>query len=489
MSITTFPSAAPRSTHLPVDLGLFRVSRPTYPAEHLEDSKINGRDGVERGLRRGVNRDPFVDTLRVLAVVLVVAQHWLMPVVGTDAAGDLVTGNALAQPGAWVVTWVSQVMPLVFFAGGASTRYSTTGYLRRGDAAAARRWVARRVFRLAAPVLPLAAVWVPLPHLLVATGVPADTVAIGSRLIGGLLWFLASYTVIVAITPLLLRWHDRSRGWEIATLAAAAVAVDLIRFASGSDVWGYANVAFVWCAVYLIGVAYAEGRLDALIGRKGWLVAAIGFGVTAVGVVAGPYAASMIGMPGAPLSNMNPPTAVLLALSAGQLGVALTLRPRIVAWAQIPEVARTLGALSRRLMTIYVWHTPALVAVTGVAVLGFGWSTPTPFGAQWRYSMPFWLAALTIVLVAAVSVFGRFELSRSAPAATPARSVVGIAVLLVAAGLLILTLGGFVPSPDGLMTLSAPVVASLAIAVGSALLRIRRITGSNTAPANERLSS
>ncbi|MEU0572802.1 hypothetical protein ABZ297_46380, partial [Nonomuraea sp. NPDC005983] len=64
-------------------------------------------------------RDPFIDLLRVFGMALVVLQHWTIPVL-TYQDGRLGTGNALATPGVWVVTWISQVMPLVFFAGGAA---------------------------------------------------------------------------------------------------------------------------------------------------------------------------------------------------------------------------------------------------------------------------------------------------------------------------------------------------------------------------------
>ncbi|MEV4898507.1 hypothetical protein AB0K48_55160, partial [Nonomuraea sp. NPDC055795] len=68
-------------------------------------------------------RDTFIDLLRVFGMALVVLQHWTIPVLSYDG-GRLTTGNALATPGVWVVTWISQVMPLVFFAGGAANAIS-----------------------------------------------------------------------------------------------------------------------------------------------------------------------------------------------------------------------------------------------------------------------------------------------------------------------------------------------------------------------------
>src|SRR5699024_8632526 len=149
-------------------------------------------------------------------------------------------------------------------------------------------------------------------------------------------------------------------------------------------------------------------------------------------------------MPGDPISNMGPPTAVLLALAAGQLGAALALRPAALRWTAQPAVRRVLDRLSGAVMTVYLWHTPALSLVAGIAVLGLGLATPQPFGALWYLSMPVWLVALTAVLAAAVAIFGRFErLVPPSVAAGPAR--LAVACLLVGGGLLGLTLTGFAP--------------------------------------------
>jgi hypothetical protein len=139
------------------------------------------------------------------------------------------------------------------------------------------------------------------------------------------------------------------------------------------------------------------------------VISGIGFATTAVLVAAGPYAPSMIGMPGAPLSNMNPPTAVLISLAVGQLGLAAAARPAIERWANRPEPAQLIKVLSARSMTIYLWHMPALVAVAGVAVVGFGFSTPSALSNEWWDTMPIWLAAATGVLVSIVALMGRFE--------------------------------------------------------------------------------
>lgn len=392
-------------------------------------------------------RDPFVDVLRVLGMVLVVVQHWTMPVL-LDRGGDLVTGNALASVP--LITWISQVMPLVFFAGGAANYLSWTGRPQGAE-----RWIGRRVVRLGWPVLPLIAVWLPLPYLLGALGVPAQPLEVASRLVGQLLWFLAVYLLAVVTTPLLARVPARVL---LPLCAAGALAVDVVRF-SGFEQAGYLNVVFVWLAVHQVGFLYAQGRLT-LTGRRALALAAAGFGLTAAMVAAGPYPASMIGMPGMP-SNMAPPGAVMLAVFAGQLGLALWARE----WLNRALPAPVLSWLAPRMMTFYLWHMTALITVGGVAFAGFGIQTPQPWSATWWALLPIWLGWLALVLTVLTALFGRFE------AAPPTRSTplrtLG-AVGLSAAGLLTLTVTGFTPGTF------VPAAGSAALALGMALLLRRR---------------
>ncbi|WP_162451820.1 acyltransferase family protein [Phytoactinopolyspora mesophila] len=430
-------------------------------------------------------RDPFVDVLRVTAIVLVVAQHWLMPAIAYDD-GVLTTGNALATPGAWAVTWLSQVMPLVFFAGGAAAAYSL---IRRPGFGSRSRpiglchgWLDGRLLRLVAPVVPLIALWLPLPHLLLALGVPADPVETGSALAGRLLWFLALYVLITALTPTLLQLHQRLRGAEIVLLAVGALLVDVVRFgfAGGTGIVGYANVAFVWIACYQLGIAYSSGRLRWMSGWRALVVAGLGLFATTLAVAAGPYPGSMIGMPGEPVSNMNPPTFALLTVTALQLGLALALRPALERWAAYPPVARGIDWLSARLMTIYVWHMPALIVVGGVSVVGFGWATPALLSAEWRQVMPLWLVSLSFVLAVFVRLCSRVE--RSVRTVPPRHSwPVGVATVLIGLGLLMFAVNGFSPAlathPLG------PVGASLGVVTGVGLLLINRKSRPTARPA------
>ncbi|GAA4191728.1 acyltransferase [Streptosporangium oxazolinicum] len=391
--------------------------------------------------------------LRVFGMALVVLQHWSIPLL-SFADGRISTGNALAIGNGWMITWISQVMPLVFLAGGAANAISRRSAARRGETTPA--WLAGRLRRLAWPVVPLAAVWLPLPHLLLALGVPEQPVMTASRLAGQLLWFLAIYLVAVAVTTPMLRLN-MAYGWRVpAVLAAGAVAVDVLRFTGGLDVAGFPNIVLVWLAVHQLGFLYADGRL----GRP-WVLALGGYGLGAALTAFGPYPLSMIGMPGA-VSNMAPPTVALLSIGVGQIGLALALRRWIVSLAGWPGVSRALGWAGGRMMTLYLWHMSALFVIVSVVVVGLGISTPEPGTSAWLSGWPHWLLMLALAMWPLLRGFARFETPPATGPYTGGTARVLTACALVGLGLLALTVAGFVPG-------AAPLLGAGAIVAGLAL--------------------
>ncbi|GAA4694606.1 acyltransferase [Pseudonocardia yuanmonensis] len=395
---------------------------------------IEGRRGAETA-HGDAGRDVLLDLVRSGAIALVVLQHWLMPVVSRDGA-ELRAGNALATPGAWAWTWIGQVMPLVFFAAGAAGALSLH---RRPEP---RAWVAARVQRLVLPVFALLAVWVPLPALLVAAGLPAQPVDLAAGVVPQLLWFLVVQLVLVALTPVMVAAHARYGLAVLVPPVVGAASVDGLRFA-GVPVVGFVNAVLVWVAVHQLGIAYAEGRFARMTGARAALVGAAGLAATAALVVAGPYPASMVGMPGAPVSNMSPPTLCLVTLAVFQLGTLLALRPLLVRAAAAPRAARALALLAPRTMTVFLWHMSALVVGLGVLTLGLGWSTPEPWSAGWLLGAPLWVAGLLVVLCGLVRVAGGLETRSARPPVAPSAVALWPGLLLCAGGLLGLAARGF----------------------------------------------
>lgn len=452
----------------------------TIANEHVVESTR----GSAEPRAAGPTRDSFIDALRTLAIGAVIVQHWLFPVLAFGG-GTLVVSSALAAPGAWLTTWVGQVMPMVFFAGGAANAMSLRAAARRGSDQAGWRstWLVTRVRRLAWPVLPLAAVWLVVPPLAIAAGLPAQPVGLAARYVGELVWFLAAYLLVVVAAPTMLRLHDRFGVGVVVLLAAAAFGTDALRFGAGE--WhGYANLLFVWLAVHQLGFAYADGTLTRLRRRTLLRIAAAGYGSAALLALVGPYPAAMVGLPGAPLSNMNPPTACVLAFGIGQVALVVAARPRIARLLARPRPAAVLRWAVPRTMSLYLWHMPSLMLVVGVTVIGLGMTTPAPGSPAWLAAVPLWLGLLALVLRAVVAVVGRYEAPPPlAPGHLPPNSgrlVLGVG--LVATGLLGVTVLGF-----GTPLWSLAVVTALA--AGVAVMTAPRSSGARTSPGSGMLAA
>lgn len=369
-------------------------------------------------------RDPFVDGVRALGTVLVVALHWLM-VEATWDGQELVVGNALAHGWAWLLTWL-QPLPLLFFAAGAAARYD----LVRHPGQPGWRFAGVRLLRMARPVGVFAAVWALLVVTLPAAGVPEGAVDRVARIVPQPLWFLGVQLGLLALTPLLLRTLRRWGAARVLLAAAALpVLVDLLRFSDEVPLPGVPNILLVWAVPYLGGLVYAERRVrpgprrDEVPERTVLaLLTGLGLAATVLLLVVGPYPVSLIGMPGDTMSNLAPPTAPVVGFAVAQVAGALLLRDAIARWA---ERSRVVGWVGARSMGLYLWHLTAMFVVAGVVLLGVGEVLPKPWTWDWWTSRAAYLGAAGVVLAGLVAVAARAERAvfLSQPARTGARSV------------------------------------------------------------------
>lgn len=363
---------------------------------------------------RPTTRDPFLDVLRAVGTVAVILAHWLMPQVSWDGAALHVT-NVLGEGAGWIVTWVIQVIPLMFFVAGAAT-FSQLD----------RRWVAWRQFvtarvrRLVPPVAVFGGVWLVVAVVLPELGAPRAAVRVAATIAPQLLWYLGIYVVLVAASHLLRTGYLRSPIITLVALGGGAVLVDGLRFAGGVEQIGMANLFLVWAFAYTLGYAYADGLFDAVQRRVCAALAVLGLAALVAAVTLGPYPLSMVGMPGDTFSNMGPPTICLVALTFLQVFGALTLRTAIVAWAELAGVRAGLGWISARSMTLYLWHLTAMFVVVGLVVVVANIDLPQGWTRAWWESRPLWFAACTGMLAVLVRVFAPIELRRPRRPVTPA---------------------------------------------------------------------
>ncbi|WP_246266579.1 acyltransferase family protein [Nonomuraea typhae] len=297
-------------------------------------------------------RDRAVDGLRAVAILGVVLGHWLVTALVAESGTIRVTSPLKFLPEMTPLSWAFQTLALFFLVGGITAATSYTGSYRL--------WLRRRLVRLARPVFPVVLVWAGTAGVMLASGSAVDTVAALVKLVVSPLWFLLVFAALTAATPLVLRLHP---GWPLGVV----VVVDVLRYGLAAPEWlGWVNLAAGWLVPYTLGAAWAAGRWRGRSAR--WGLLAGGAAAAAALVVWAGYPAAMVGVPGAPVSNLNPPTLAAVAFGLAQCGAGLLLyRPlgrvlrRPVAWAAT-------ALLNLSAMTIFLWHQTAMIAVTALAL-------------------------------------------------------------------------------------------------------------------------
>lgn len=300
-------------------------------------------------------RDRAVDVARLGALIVVMFGHCALLLATIDADG-LQIGNLLGEiPAIAPLTWVAQVMPLFFLAGGAAGAYSW----RSGTPWGA--WLVTRAQRLYRPLFWYLAAWTAgLLGVRIVLG--AESAAGVGREAVALLWFLGIYLVVLAFVPVLTRLRTwRGLAVVVVSLLLATTAVDGIRMAVGTPESAVLNFLIVWLIPVTVGVAYARR----LIGSRAALAVAAGALAAQVAlVVAGPYEVALVVTGAERMSNVSPPT-LLLALHCTWMSfLFVAAAGPIRRWAARPRVWRVVSVGNEGAMTIYLWHIPAIAVAT-----------------------------------------------------------------------------------------------------------------------------
>lgn len=386
----------------------------------------------EIGDRTPSERNRYVDFLRAVSILVVVVGHWLMAAPEVGAGGELRAGHVLADlPWTQWLTWVFQVMPIFFVVGGYSNAASWRSARQQGLKYGV--WLHARLRRLVLPVLALLAVWAVVAVAAITMGLDPELVKIGSQTALVPVWFLAVYVLVAALAPPALALWERYGIASIAALAAAAVITDTISLLTGNDLVGFLNYLFIWGGVHQLGFAWRDGRLDGL-GRT-MALASIGLLGLVVLVFGFDYPVSMVGVPGAEINNTLPPRLPLLALGVFQAGLLLSLESPARRMLARGSAWTATVLVNSMIMTIYLWHLTAMIAVLGVSLAldGLGLRVAAGSGTWWA-TRPLWLLLMTLVSAPFVAGFSRFERPRGAPVPPPTWRTV-LAVALVCAGL------------------------------------------------------
>src|ERR1700722_15509622 len=355
-------------------------------------------------------RDRAVDALRALAIAGVIGGHWLVTalVLGKGHAGTVLSDQSPLASMPWLapLSWVFQTLAVFFLVGGYS---AARGYRGRGKADYL-PWLRKRMTRLARPIVALVAVWVPVTAGLVLAGVPGTTVHTILFLVISPLWFLAVYAGLTAATPAALWLVRRFGAWAAAFPAAVVAVADLVRFGLHGPAWvGWANLPAGWLVPYLLGIAWALGSLR---GRRIPALMLVGGAAATAALIAwAGYPASMVGVNGAHISNLNPPTLAAVTFGIAQCGLALLLRDRLARLMRRPLAWAGIALVNLSAMTLFLWHQTAFVTVSSVGLLAGrvpGLLT-APTGALWVAGRLAWLPVFAIMLSGLWLAFRRAE--------------------------------------------------------------------------------
>ncbi|MDX1891978.1 acyltransferase [Mycolicibacterium sp. 050158] len=300
-------------------------------------------------------RDRAVDVARLAALLVVMFGHCALLLATIDSSG-LWIGNLLGQlPALAPITWVVQVMPLFFLAGGAAGAYGWKPGTPWGT------WLFTRSQRLCRPVFWYLAAWV--VGLLITRMVLGAESAVGlGRECVALLWFLGVYLVALAFVPALTRLRTgRAVVGVVLALLTAAASNDAIRFAVGTPEAGLANFLFVWLISVVIGVALARRLLGPWAALA---IAVVAFAAQVGFALLGPYEVSLVVTGTERLSNVSPPTLLLGLHCTWMSCLFVAVVGPIRRWAQRPRVWGVVARGNGGAMTLYLWHIPAIAVAT-----------------------------------------------------------------------------------------------------------------------------
>lgn len=379
---------------------------------------------------RADGRDAVIDLVRFICLALVVVGHCMMvsPVLHDD--GTVTTHNTLAEQDWFVpVIWIFMVMPLFFVTGGATGLQSWRRLKAQGGTAL--EFVRGRLLRLVRPATALLAVMFLGLGGAALLGVHPQVVQLMAAGAGMPLWFLAAYLAAQLNIPLLAALHARAPWLTFGVLAALVVAVDCLRGVLPG--LAHVNLVFVWCAVQQLGFLLADGKWSRL-SRSGLLGLAVAAHLL-LGVVTG------LGLyPGNMLVNLNPPNLCLLLLGVAQAALLELARPWLAPLCSAGWVSRLMYVAGARSLTVYLWHLPLLVGMSGLLLLT-PFPKPAAGTAEWWWARPLVLLALILLLLAAVTAFGRLE-ERPAPGTRCRPTKVLAAVVVVFLPVTAAALGG-----------------------------------------------
>jgi len=342
-------------------------------------------------------RDRAVDALRALAILGVVLGHWLVTALVEDSGTVHAASPLRYLPRLAPISWLFQTLAVFFLVGGLVAAKSHAS--ARAHGARYGQWLGARMGRLFRPVVAVLIVWSVAVVAMLAFGAGLETVRALVKLVVSPLWFLLVFALLTAATPLAARLHPV---WPLLAVALA----DVVRYGLGGPAGlGWINVVAGWLVPYCLGAAWARGDLRSR--ATGWALLIGGVAAVTGLVVWAGYPAAMVGVPGAAVSNLDPPTLAVVAFGLAQCGAVLLLLGPLRRALRRPATWAVVALVNLYAMTIFLWHQTAMIAVTAIGLLAGplpGLHT-VPDGGGWVLARLAWLLAFALALLVCLAAF------------------------------------------------------------------------------------
>ncbi|MFE4874415.1 acyltransferase [Streptomyces sp. NPDC056682] len=353
------------------------------------------------------DRDRAIDALRAFAILGVVLGHWLVTALVFDSGTVHGASPLQHMPQLAPISWAFQTLAVFFLVGGQVATKSYASARARGTTYG--QWLRARLGRLFRPVAAVLTVWLVAAGAMLATQVSPDVVHTLVKLVLSPLWFLLVFAALTAATPIVCRVHPL---WPIAVV----LYVDVYRFGYGGAAWtGWINVAAGWLVPYCLGALWARRGAGTSLRATGWVLLVGGAVATALLVLFAGYPASMVGVPGAAISNLNPPTLAAVTFGLAQCGGALLLLGPLRRVLRRPALWAAVALVNLSAMTIFLWHQTSMMAVTCLGLLTGG-TLPglhtVPDGGSWILARLAWLPVFALMLTVCWLTFRTYEQPR-----------------------------------------------------------------------------
>jgi hypothetical protein len=341
----------------------------------------------------------YLGVLRLLSVTGIVLAESIMALAywGSDEASWV-----------WPLTWLLQLVPLFFLAGGHANLLALRASRAAGDGYG--HYLAGRVGWLLRPVLAFVAAWLIVPLSLELLQAPEEAIAAFGRVVLQPLWLLGLYLLVVAATPAMHRLH---RAFPLLTPLALLTVAVVTGLAGRGSVAAHIGGIVVALLFQQVAFHYADGTL--------WRIPRGALLITAAAGLAGLIALTTVGghnklLIAEPTEYASFAPSLLGMLLVGLVQVCLVALPRERGAGAVAASApaRAVAVVRDAPMTAYLFYLCAMLLIAGLIGAARTAGLPTS-GLEWL-TQPRRLLALGLIGIPTLLAFLLFERKTPAPA-------------------------------------------------------------------------